>query len=114
MGAKKKPKKIRDCEKELKQALLDNLAARGLVEEVYTDKVDEYMDLWWQRMMLKEDIEFRGVTVYDKKRETAVENRSVSLEVQVSRQMLAIYTALGFKDISASAKVTSGGEDDDL
>ena len=113
-SGKMSKKAVKDYEKELKQALLDNLAARGLVEEVYVDKVDEYMDLWWQRMMLKEDIEFRGVTVWDGKREMAVENRSVSLEVQISRQMLAIFTALGFKDISVSAKPCGGGEDDDL
>ena len=56
MGTNKTKKK----EKELKQALLDNLTARGLVEEVYTDKVNEYMDLWRQRMLLKQDIEERG------------------------------------------------------
>ena len=110
MGTNKTKRK----EKELKQALLDNLTARGLVEEVYTDKVNEYMDLWRQRMLLKQDIEERGISVIDLKRGGIVENRSVSLEVQVSRQMLAIYTALGFKDISANAKVTCGGEDDDL
>ena len=110
------PKKAikKGYEKELKEALLDNLAARGLVEEVYVDKVNEYMDLWRQRMMLKKDIEDRGITVYDPKRDMDVENRSVSLEVQISRQMLAIFTALGFKDISVSAKPCGGGEDDDL
>lgn len=114
MAKKKSKKEEKSYENTLKQALLDNLTARGLVEQVYVDKVDEYMDLWRQRQFLNEDIESRGVTVYDFKRETYIENRSVSLEVQVSRQMLAIYTALGFKDISANAKVTSGGEDDDL
>lgn len=39
-----------------------------------------------------------------------VENRSISLAVQVSRQMLAIYTALGFKDDGQGR----GGEDDEL
>lgn len=114
MAKKKSKKEEKSYENTLKQALLDNLTARGLVEQVYVDKVDEYMDLWRQRQFLNDDVENRGVTVYDFKRETYVENRSVSLEVQVSRQMLAIYTALGFKDISANAKVTSGGEDDDL
>lgn len=114
MGKKKTQTGSKSAEKALKQALLDNLTARGLVEEVYTDKVEEYMDLWRQRMMLKKDIEERGITVWDYKREMDVENRSVSLEVQISRQMLAIYTALGFKDISVSAKPCGGGEEDDL
>ena len=81
--------------KTLRQSLLESLEARGLVEDVYRDKVDEYMDLWRQRMELREDIRERGVAVMDAKRGMMVENRSVSLEVQVSKQMLAIFTSLG-------------------
>lgn len=83
--------------KTLRKSLLESLEARGLVEDVYRDKVDEYMDLWRHRMELREDIHQRGVAVMDNKREMVVENRSVSLELQVSKQMLAIFTALGFK-----------------
>ena len=39
------------------------------------------------------------------------ENRSVSLEIQVSRQMLAIFTTLGFKEDALSSSGRS--EDDD-
>lgn len=81
----------------LKRSLLDNLAARGLAEEVYADKVDEYMDFWVRRKELQADIAERGMTVMDERGRIS-ENRSISLEVQVSRQMLAIFTALGFKD----------------
>lgn len=95
----------------LKKALLDNLAARGMVEEVYLDKVDEYMDLWKRRQQLEADIEQRGITVLDEKRGMMTENRSVSLEIQVSRQMLSIYIALGFKGNLASQ---IGGDDDEL
>ncbi len=49
----------------------------------------------------------------DEKRGMLVENRSVSLEVQVSRQMLAIYSALGFKDDGLNAK-RADNEDDEL
>lgn len=49
----------------------------------------------------------------DEKRGMLVENRSVSLEVQVSRQMLAIYSALGFKDDGLNAKRVDD-EDDEL
>lgn len=97
----------------LKKSLLDNLSARGLVEDVYTDKVQEYMDLWERRQQLKQDIADRGITVLDAKREMVVENRSVSLEIQVGRQMLAIYTALGFKGEAADAK-KAVIEDDEL
>ena len=97
--------------KELKADMLANLEARGLLEKVYTDKVDEYMDLWVQRIQLEQDISKRGISVLDEKRGMMVENRSVSLEVQVSRQMLAIYQALGFRDQALDAK--AGAMDDD-
>ena len=42
------------------------------------------------------------------------ENRSVSLEVQVARQMLAVWTALGFKDAAAKSSDVPGGVDDEL
>ena len=96
--------------KALEASLLDNLEARGLVEDVYRDKVGEYMGLWDRLQDLRADIKARGVTVPDEKRGMLVENRSVSLEVQVSRQMLAIYAALGFKARDGAA---DGGADED-
>ncbi len=97
----------------LKKSLEDNLISRGLVEDVFRDKLGEYMALWRKFQTLDEDIETRGVTVLDERRGMMVENRSVSLAVQVSRQMLAIYDALGFKEQAKSA-VPLGGEDDEL
>ena len=82
---------------ELEESLIGNLDARGMVEDLYRDKVEEYMALWDRLQDLRDDIRKRGVSVMDAKRGMPIENRSVSLEVQVSRQMLAIYTALGFK-----------------
>ena len=99
--------------KTLRKSLLDSLEARGLVEEVYRDKVEEYMALWRQLRALREDIEERGVTVMDEKRGMLVENRSVSLELQVSKQMLAIFTALGLKE-DACAASPQGGDEDEL
>ncbi len=98
----------------LKKSLEDNLSARGLVEDVFYDKVQEYMALWTRRQQLEEDIEARGVSVMDERRGMLVENRSVSLEIQVSRQMLAIYTALGFKEQANAPVLPPGGEDDEL
>lgn len=100
-------------EKELRRSLIENLEARGLIEDVYIDKVNEYMDLWNTRQNLEEDIKARGVVVFDEKRGMMVENRSVSLEVQVSKQMLSMYAALGFKDITAKGGM-NGAEDDEL
>ena len=92
----------------LKQALLDSLAARGLDQDAYADKVEEYMDFWVLRQELKEDIARRGLTVVDD-RGRQTENRSVSLSVQVSRQMMALFTALGFKP---GAIMDAGGDDE--
>ena len=95
---------------ELRQAMLENLSARGLDAEMYRDKVQEYMDFWVRRQELRDDIARRGLTVMDDRGRLS-ENRSVSLEIQVSRQMLAIFSTLGFKEDALS----SGGrsEDDD-
>lgn len=96
--------------KQLKASMLASLEARGMVEAAYVDKVQEYMNFWAQLRALEADIEARGVSVMDERRGMMVENRSVSLAVQVSRQMLAIYTALGFKEEAGQRP----GEDDEL
>lgn len=97
--------------RELRQSLMDDLKARGLETKVYQDKVEEYMDFWLRRKELQEDIAQRGLTVVDE-RGRMTENRSVSLEIQASRQMLAIFTALGFKDSAARCGTGQGDEDD--
>lgn len=99
--------------KQLRAAMLDNLQARGLVEQIYTDKVEEYITLWRRHQQLQEDITERGVVIHDPHKGVDTENRSVSLSIQVSRQMLSVFTALGFKDIACSAKA-GDGEDDEL
>ena len=105
----KKPEQSK-AYKELRQSMMDSLEARGMVEAAYADKVREYMNFWVQLQQLEADVAQRGVSVLDEKRGMMVENRSISLAVQVSRQMLAIYTALGFKDEGPR----QGGEDDEL
>ena len=105
---KRKNYRLTDAYKELRQSMLDNLAARSLDEAVYRDKVQEYMDFWVRRQELLDDIARRGLTVTDD-RGRLMENRSVSLEIQVSRQMLAIFSTLGFKEDA----LASGQRDDD-
>lgn len=95
----------------LRAALLEDLERRGLTGSAYTDKVDEYMDFWVRRRELRDDVNQRGLTVIDE-RGRVTENRSVSLEIQVSRQMLALFTALGFKPEVLTGG--GGGDDDDL
>ena len=92
---------------ELKRDLEGSLQARGMVEQVYRDKVAEYLDFWVLHQELKADIKARGLTVTDDRGRES-ENRSVSLSIQVSRQMLNIYTALGFK-----SDAPRGGDPDD-
>ena len=98
--------------RELKKSMLDNLEARGLLEKAYTDKVDEYLDFWVRRQELQTDVAERGLSVMDD-RGRITENRSVSLEIQVARQLLAVWTALGVKDAAAKSDVP-GGMDDEL
>lgn len=113
MANKKRPAYERRREyRDLRQSMLDNLAARSLDEDVYQDKVQEYMDFWVRRQELRDDIARRGLTVSDD-RGRLMENRSVSLEIQVSRQMLAIFTTLGFKE-DALAAAARGDDDDEL
>ena len=108
-GKRKDWSKTKAC-KELRESLQENLTARGLVEKVYLDKLDEYMDFWCRRQELKADISERGLTVMDDRGRIS-ENRSISLEIQVSRQMLTIFTALGFK--AEAGRGGSGVPDDD-
>lgn len=105
---KRKNYRLTDAYKELRQSMLQNLIERALDGDVYRDKVQEYMDFWVRRQELRDDIARRGLTVTDD-RGRLMENRSVSLEIQVSRQMLAIFTTLGFKEDA----LASGQRDDD-
>lgn len=105
-------KKRETVRKELRKSMLENLEARGLVELAYIDMLEQYMKLWDWARELEDDVRERGVTVYDN-RGHLTENRSISLGIQVSKQMLSIYTALGFKE-AASAALAGGGEDDEL
>ena len=66
----------------------------------------------FDEQQLRADVEEHGVTVKDEKRGMNVENRSVSLGVMVSRQMLQIYTALGFKEISGAGAAPEKDDDE--
>ncbi len=100
----------------LKNSLISDIKERDLDIEVFRDKINEYMDLWEHRQQLRNDIAERGVTVEIIKQGIMVENRSVSLEIQISRQMLAIFQSLGFKDkaIKATSPTYNGDGDDEL
>lgn len=102
----------------LKKDMLDDLEARGLIGRQYTDKVQEYMNLWCWLKMLNEDVITRGVYVEYSNGATqkgTTDNKSLTIATRVSSQMLNIWAALGFREqaVSAAGK-QSGGEDDDL
>lgn len=108
--------------RDLKTSMEESLKERGLLnpeEEKPTDKVfqdllNRYLDLWCEYQELSADIAERGVVVMDEKRGMLVENRSLTIRHQTSNKMLDIYTALGFRDISAPrAGVKTGGADQD-
>lgn len=97
----------------LRKALTENLEARGLEAEQYADKVAEYMELWVMQAQLRDDVKARGAVVEDTKNGGMKENRSVTLMLQTSRQMLAIFSAMGFRQEAIKAEVLAP-EDDEL
>lgn len=87
----------------VRKSLEESLEARGLTEQVFRDKAEEYMALWVQFQQLRRDVAEHGVSQYDEMRKRMMENRSVALGVQVSRQMLNLYSALGFRELAKKA-----------
>ena len=93
--------------------------ALGELDPLQLDRVDEIMDLWCQRQMLRDDVRRRGPTVLDERGRES-ENRCISLGLQVSKQILELYKALGL--VAEPARAQQGKadaeeideEDDDL
>lgn len=103
--------------KNLRRDMLGDLEVRGLVETQYTDKVEEYMNLWCWLQMLNLDILRRGVYIEYQNGATqkgTTDNKSLTIATRVSSQMLSIWSALGFKDQAIGSKPQVGGEDDEL
>lgn len=103
--------------RQLKKEMLADLAERGLVSRPYSDKVAEYMDLWVLKQELMLDIKKRGVCISYQNGANQMgttENKSMSALVRVSHQMLAIWSALGFKDKANAKGQVFGGEIDEL
>lgn len=92
----KKPKDWRKCKefRGVRDELLDSLGGKDKLDAITRSRVDEYLDFWVLRHQLQDDISSRGLHVQDD-RGRLMENRSVSLSIQASRQMSAIATALG-------------------
>ena len=101
----------------LRASMTDSLDSRGLIQPEYKELLSRYLDLWVEYQELTEDINERGVVVMDEKRGMLVENRSLTIRHQTSNKMLDIYSALGFRDISApraAPKASAPTADDEL
>ena len=82
----------------LRESMFETLEQRGALTPLAADKVEEYLDFWVQRQQLREDVRSRGLTVTDE-RGRSMENRSVSLGVQVARQMMDILRYLNLTQL---------------
>ena len=96
----------------LRRSMLDSLAARGLTEEIYSDMVTDYLELWWHRAALEADIRENGVKIFDAKRGIEVENCAVSARVRVSAQMAKLYKALGCQELAQKNQAPDGDDDE--
>ena len=95
----------------LRKSMEASLRARGLTEQIYSDMVGDYLELWWTRAELEDDIRERGVTVFDEKRGLPVENCSVSARVRVSAQMGKMYKAMGFQELAVKNQAPEDEDD---
>lgn len=98
--------------RKLKKDLTEDIEARGLVSEVYRESVERYLTLWELYQKAKQDIQERGMIVRDG-RGAMVENRMISLALQTSREMRAVYADLGFRDAALKGGL-AGALDDEL
>lgn len=111
MAARKKsPKDWRKTEdfRALREEIVASLERVQAMDAITLSRVEEYMDFWVLRHQLQDDISARGLYVTDE-RGRLMENRSVSLSIQTSRQMAAIGAALGLT-VGAERQ----GEEDEL
>lgn len=96
----------------LRRSMLESLEARGLTEEIYSDMVTDYLELWWHRAALEADIRENGVKIFDAKRGIDVENCAVSARVRVSAQMAKLYKALGCQELAQKNQAPDGDDDE--
>jgi hypothetical protein len=96
----------------IKADLLDQLERNGNMAAYHVDLVNDYMDLWVEKSLLRDDIQRRGVNIkYNNGGgQTGVrKNDSIEQKVKVNTQMLKILSDLGIKWLTASKG--SGGTD---
>ncbi len=95
----KKYVKARDS---IRITLIRILQERKKYVEPFKDLVEQYVSLWETSQLLRQDIKRHGVRIEGKK------NDSVSLQVNVNKQMMVMLEKL---DISAVEVKSDDGED---
>ena len=96
----------------IRKDLTDQLDRNGTVGVFFTDLVDDYMNLWVTKSLLKEDIRSRGIKVrYNNGggQSGYKKNDSVDQYRQVNAQMLKLLSELGIKPSQSD-----GDPDDEL
>ncbi len=94
-----KSEKVKDWRKSsayaaLKDEIYSSLGGKYGMDAITKSRVEEYLDYWVLRHQLQDDISKRGLYTQDD-RGRMMENRSVSLSIQASRQMASIAGSLG-------------------
>lgn len=98
--------------RDVRQALEEAAAASSAPDPLRGDRIEEYMSLWCQRQALYDDVRKRGPTVVDDRGRIS-ENRSISLGVQVSKQMMALLGAMGLGPKAAGQGVREAETEED-
>lgn len=88
------------------------LAAGYELDALTLDRIEQYLEFWCQKQMLAEDVRKRGPVVSDDRGRLS-ENRSISLGLQTSKQMLALYQVI-VPEAYAPLTAADEGLDDDL
>lgn len=99
LTSQKKYVKARD---DLRITLIRILQSRNKYVEPFKDLVEQYTSLWETSQLLRQDIKLNGIRIEGKK------NDSVSLQVNVNKQMMVMLEKL---DISAAEVKNDDGED---
>lgn len=126
MAANPKTKKYLKTKlfKKIKADLMDQLERNGNLSSYYEDMVNDYMDLWVTKSLLRDDIQLRGVNIeYNNGGgQTGMKkNDSVEQLIKVNASMLKILADLGIKWLTSTGgkgqggnESTGGGETDDV
>lgn len=98
--------------RDLKKAIFDSLAARGLTSPVYENMANRYLSYCEMEHNADLEIQEKGLNIWDTRRGSWQANPSISTKLNASRQAAAIYRALGFEDEAKKAKMTEGDDDE--